>query len=288
MVAFVKPFTGWRAAPSEARMAERLFRAPGKDLLLTDHALAFYGQRPHRLSNEEERRLLFRRVISWTLVGLIHVVLLSLFILDQIRERSLFVRREPVETILDLTKLPASEAPPIRLIRPEVPTAVAPAITTAPVGEQHGAILYHDDRAARDVASRKHVRQHAVEERRKIVRGEDMRRCGGRCTPGGRAWRGLRNLREGDATRARERERCQKFQRVRHGEAPSGSELCRLKVAISSPATSHAPPNRNVVRSKPVKMNPTIANPHSGITMWRNGRARSPRCSQKYSGTERF
>ena len=100
---------------------------------MTDHALAFYGQRRPRLSNEEERRLLIRRVISWTLVGLIHVLLLSLFILDQIRERSLMVRREPVETILDLSRLPAGNAPPIRLIKPEVPTAVAPVITTAPV-----------------------------------------------------------------------------------------------------------------------------------------------------------
>ncbi|HXS08317.1 MAG TPA: hypothetical protein VN723_16115 [Rhizomicrobium sp.] len=99
---------------------------------MTDHALAFYGQRRLRLSNEEERRLLVRRVISWTLVGLIHVLLLSLFILDQIRERSLMMRREPVETILDLTKLPVGEAPPIRLIRPEVPAAAPPPITTAP------------------------------------------------------------------------------------------------------------------------------------------------------------
>jgi len=114
-------------------MAYGCFGRLRKDLLLTDHALAFYGHRPQRLSNEEERRLLIRRVISWTLVGLIHVLLLSLFILDQIRERSLFVRREPVETILDLTKLPAGEAPPIRLIKPEVPSAVPPPITTAPV-----------------------------------------------------------------------------------------------------------------------------------------------------------
>ena len=86
-----------------------------------------------RLSNEEERRLLIRRVISWTLVGLIHVLLLSLFILDQIRERSLMVRHEPVETILDLTKLPAGEAPPVRLVKPEVPTATPPVVTTAPM-----------------------------------------------------------------------------------------------------------------------------------------------------------
>ena len=100
---------------------------------MTDHALAFYGNRLARLSDEEERRLLVRRVVSWTLVGLIHVLLLSLFILDQYRQLSLIKRVAPTEIILDLTKLPAGNAPPIRLIRPEVPTATPPVITTAPV-----------------------------------------------------------------------------------------------------------------------------------------------------------
>ena len=96
MVAFVKPLTGWRPTPSKARMAYGCFGRLRKDLLLTDHALAFYGHRAQRLSNEEERRLLIRRVISWTLVGLIHVLLLSLIILDQIRERRQIERHEPV------------------------------------------------------------------------------------------------------------------------------------------------------------------------------------------------
>jgi hypothetical protein len=99
---------------------------------VTDHALAFYGNRPARLPSEEERRLLIRRVVSWTLVGLIHVVLLSLFILDQYRMNH-FTLKPPVETILDLTKLPAGESPPIRMIQPVVPNATAPRITTAPV-----------------------------------------------------------------------------------------------------------------------------------------------------------
>ena len=99
---------------------------------MTDHALAFYGNRPARLPREDERRLLIRRSLSSVLVGLIHILLLSLFILDQYRQSHL-VLRKPVETILDITRLPAGEAPPIRLIRPTVPSATEPEITTAPV-----------------------------------------------------------------------------------------------------------------------------------------------------------
>jgi hypothetical protein len=101
-------------------------------LLLTDHALAFYDNRRTRPSNEEERRLLIRRAVSWALVLLIHVVLLSAFILDQYR-MSHFTLKPPVETILDLTKLPAGQSPPVQMIRPEVPNIEAPKITTAPV-----------------------------------------------------------------------------------------------------------------------------------------------------------
>jgi hypothetical protein len=99
---------------------------------LTDHALAFYETRHARLSTEEERRLLIRRALSWVLVLLIHVVLLSAFILDQYR-MSHFTLKPPVEIILDLTKLPAGQSPPIQMIRPEVPNIEAPRVTTAPV-----------------------------------------------------------------------------------------------------------------------------------------------------------
>ena len=99
---------------------------------MTDHALAFYETRHARLSTEEERRLLIRRALSWVLVLLIHVVLLSAFIFDQYR-MSHFTLKPPVETILDLTKLPSGESPPIRMIRPEVPNIEAPRVTTAPV-----------------------------------------------------------------------------------------------------------------------------------------------------------
>lgn len=99
---------------------------------MTDHALAFYGNRPQRLPNEEDRRQILRRVVSWTLVGLVHVLLLSLFILDEYRQ-SHFTLKPPTETILDLTRLPQGQAPPVSLVRPEVPRATAPIITTAPV-----------------------------------------------------------------------------------------------------------------------------------------------------------
>jgi hypothetical protein len=97
---------------------------------VTDHALAFYGNR--RLPNEEERRLLVLRAVSWVLVVLIHIVILSAFILDQYRMSHLTLK-PPVETILDLTKLPVGQAPPIQMIQPEVPRAAPPVITTAPV-----------------------------------------------------------------------------------------------------------------------------------------------------------
>ena len=99
---------------------------------MTDHALAFYGNRSRRLSSEEERRLLVRRIWTWVLVALIHVILLSAFILDQYRMNR-FTLKRPVETILDLTRLPRGQAPPIRMIQPVVPHATEPKITTAPV-----------------------------------------------------------------------------------------------------------------------------------------------------------
>lgn len=100
---------------------------------MTDHALTFYGNRAHRLSNEEERRQLLRRLISWGLVALVHVLLLSIMALDQYHWRMLALRKPGVETILDLSQLPQSEAPPVELIQPIVPRANAPEITTAPV-----------------------------------------------------------------------------------------------------------------------------------------------------------
>jgi hypothetical protein len=99
---------------------------------VTDHALAFYGNRSHRLSNEEQRRQLMRRLVSWGLVALVHVLLLAMMALDQYHWRHLAIRA-PAEIILDLTRASRGEAPPVRLIQPIVPRASAPEITTAPV-----------------------------------------------------------------------------------------------------------------------------------------------------------
>jgi hypothetical protein len=99
---------------------------------VTDHALTLYDDRPFRRPSEEDRRLFLRRLIAWGLVALIHVFLLSILVVDQHHWRELAFRR-PVETILDLTRLPKGAAPPIEMIQPIVPRAAPPVVTTAPV-----------------------------------------------------------------------------------------------------------------------------------------------------------
>lgn len=100
---------------------------------MTDHALAFYGNRPRRLPNEEQRRLWMRRVISWGLVALIHLLLVLALLLDQFHWRTLAMK-PPVETMLDLTRsTQPAEVPPMPIIRPIVPAPAPPAFTTAPI-----------------------------------------------------------------------------------------------------------------------------------------------------------
>jgi len=74
-----------------------------------------------------------RRAISWALVALVHVLLLSIMALDQYHWRTMALRKPGTELILDLSQAPRSEAPPVQLIQPIVPRASAPEITTAPV-----------------------------------------------------------------------------------------------------------------------------------------------------------
>jgi hypothetical protein len=100
---------------------------------VTDHALAYYGNRIYRPSNEEERRLFIRRVVSWGLVVLVHIGLLAMMALDQYHWRALALRKPGTEMILDLSNMSRSEAPPVRLIQPIVPRPSAPDVTTAPI-----------------------------------------------------------------------------------------------------------------------------------------------------------
>jgi hypothetical protein len=101
---------------------------------VTDHALALYGNRPRRLPDEEERRLLAQRAISWALVILIHALLMAALLLDQLHWRTGLLAKPPAETMLDLTQLrPRGQAPPVVLIRPIVPRAAPPEISNAPV-----------------------------------------------------------------------------------------------------------------------------------------------------------
>jgi len=99
---------------------------------VTDHALDLYGIRPRRPSNEEQRRRQLERLFAWAVVAIIHILMLFVVVADQSHRRELAMR-PPAETILDLTRLPKGEAPPIRFIQPVVPRAAAPEVTTAPV-----------------------------------------------------------------------------------------------------------------------------------------------------------
>jgi hypothetical protein len=99
---------------------------------VTDHALDLYGIRLRRPSNEEQRRRQFERLFAWGVVAIIHILMLFVVVADQ-RHRRELAMRPPAETILDLSRLPKGEAPPIRLIQPVVPRASAPEVSTAPV-----------------------------------------------------------------------------------------------------------------------------------------------------------
>ncbi|HEX4117201.1 MAG TPA: hypothetical protein VHX99_00240, partial [Rhizomicrobium sp.] len=100
---------------------------------MTDHAIALYGNRPRRRPNDQ-RRVLLQRLISWALVVLVHVALIAALVLDQLHWRTLMMK-PAAETMLDLTRLNQSEAeaPPVVLVRPIVPRAAPPEVTTAPV-----------------------------------------------------------------------------------------------------------------------------------------------------------
>ena len=75
-----------------------------------------------------------QRVISWALVILIHALLMTALLLDQLHWRTALLAKPPAETMLDLTQLrPRGQAPPVVLIRPIVPRAAPPEISNAPV-----------------------------------------------------------------------------------------------------------------------------------------------------------
>jgi hypothetical protein len=99
---------------------------------VTDHVLDLYGLRPRRPSHEEQRRRLIERIFAWGVVAIIHILMLFIVVQDQ-RERRTLALRPPAETMLDLSHLSTSQAPPVRLIRPVVPRAAPPEITNAPV-----------------------------------------------------------------------------------------------------------------------------------------------------------
>ena len=96
---------------------------------MSDQGLAYYGNRVAK----PPRRGRLTQTVSWVLVALVHFVLLSMFILSEILPKDDTRKPLPIETMFLLSMLPNTPAPPVKIIKPEVPNATAPIITTAPV-----------------------------------------------------------------------------------------------------------------------------------------------------------
>ena len=96
---------------------------------MTDISLADFGNRVA----PPPRRSWQRESIVWALVALVHLALITLFVVSEMLPQDDTSRPLPIETMFLLSMLPNMPAPPVRIIKPEVPSAIAPVITVAPV-----------------------------------------------------------------------------------------------------------------------------------------------------------
>lgn len=69
----------------------------------------------------------------WALVALVHLLLVTLFVMSEFVPQDRERRPTMIETMFLLSMLPSEDAPQIKVIKPEVPSATAPIFTTAPV-----------------------------------------------------------------------------------------------------------------------------------------------------------
>jgi hypothetical protein len=96
---------------------------------LSDQGLAYYGNRVAR----PPRRGPLTRSVSWVLVALVHILLITLFVMSEILPDQETRHTLPIETMFLLSMLPNTHAPQVKIIKPEVPNATVPVITTAPL-----------------------------------------------------------------------------------------------------------------------------------------------------------
>ena len=88
--------------------------------MLTDDILAHPAGRGRYRSEEERRRLLIRDGISWTLVGLIHLLMFYALVISLKQNQERVGRRGAVETMLDLSLLHRNNAPALDVIKPDI------------------------------------------------------------------------------------------------------------------------------------------------------------------------
>jgi hypothetical protein len=96
---------------------------------LSDYGLAYYGHRVTR----PDRPSLARQTVAWILVALVHAFLLTMFIMSEFLPADQLRKPSPIETMFLLAMRSNMPAPPIKIIKPEVPTATVPTFTTAPL-----------------------------------------------------------------------------------------------------------------------------------------------------------
>ena len=100
-----------------------------KDRRLNELSLASFG---HRIT-PPVRRSWARQSTVWALVALVHLFLLTLFVMSEFVAQDRLRHPSAIETMFLLSMLPKVSAPPVKIIRPQEPSAIAPVFTTAPL-----------------------------------------------------------------------------------------------------------------------------------------------------------
>ena len=81
----------------------------------------------------EPRRNTLKRLLAWALVGVVHLLFLSMLTISFLQQQQRIGSKSAIETILDLSLLRNPNAPPINVIKPEVKAGPPPEVTTAPI-----------------------------------------------------------------------------------------------------------------------------------------------------------
>ena len=95
---------------------------------MNELSLASFGNR----AVPPVRRSWARQSTVWALVALVHLLLVTLFVMSEFAPKDRERHPTMIETMFLLSMMPKEDVPPIKVIKPEVPSATVPIFTTAP------------------------------------------------------------------------------------------------------------------------------------------------------------